>query len=308
MRPCILFSSASSFIALSNADDLIVVSIATSNGGLLLPSVFSPVYVPYGSLSSAFFGVRISTTLSTNNSPVSLLLSSAIRFFRSFSFAISVCNSLSIFSVVSSVTDSISFFSSSVSSSKYTVLYAPCVCAFLLRGGAPCPLAFWLPFCAPCFFGLFSSASFHLSIHFHFAIFAESTPNTSAISGFFANPSESKNICFAFSLFSSFFRGMVSLLCLFFHFPEFHYPGITAFLQNFKNTVRKGSGILSIILLPFHSFSRYYHTIKNRAMVGNLYYKFSLIILLRDTILFLANFSPKTFKASHLIFLAWRTL
>ena len=240
MRPCILFSSASSFIALSNADDLMVVSIATSNGGLLLPPVPSPVYAPYGSLSSAFLGVRISTTLSTNNSPVSLPLSSAIRFFRSFSFAIRVCNSLNIFSDVSSVTDSISFFSSSVSSSKYTVEYAPCVCAFLLRSGAPCPLAFLLPFCAPCFFGLFSSACFHSSIYFHFATLAESTPNASAISTFFAIPSEFKKIRFAFSLFSSFFRGMVSPPLFVFPFPGVPFPRNYRIFRNFQKRRVKG--------------------------------------------------------------------
>ena len=160
----------------------------------------------------------------------------------------------------------------------------------------------------PVFSVLFSSASFHLSIHFHFAIFAESTPNASAISGFFANPSESKKylLCL-FPLFVLFpWHGIPPLFV--FPFPGVPLPRNYRIFAEFQNTVRKGSGILSIILLPFHSFSRYYHTIKNRAMVGNLYCKFSLIILLRDTILFLANFSPKTFKASHLIFLAWRTL
>lgn len=52
--------------------------------------------------------------------------------------------------------------------------------------------------------GLFSSASFHLSTHFHFRTFAESIPKASAISVFFIKPSESKKSCFAFSLFSSF--------------------------------------------------------------------------------------------------------
>ena len=203
--PCTLLSWSSSFIALSKAEDLIVVSIATLRAGPCVFSLPSSLYAPYGSASSPSFpGVRISTTLSVYRLPVVSVFNSFILFSKSFSLAIRLCNSLNVFSPVSRVTDSINAFSSSDNSSKYTLEYAPCVSAFLFLTGAPWPLAFLLPFCPPLFLGLFSSASFHLSTHFHFRTFAESISKASAISVFFIKPSESKKSCFAFSLFSSF--------------------------------------------------------------------------------------------------------
>ena len=118
IRPCILLSSASSFIARSKGLDFITVRIAVfRDSPALLSSRLScwPSCLPPG--------VSISITLSVCRVSAVSSSSAFIRRLRSLSFAVNNCNSRVMFSALSRPIDSIYCRSSSDKSLRWTVLY-----------------------------------------------------------------------------------------------------------------------------------------------------------------------------------------